>query len=90
MQALVLEVGATFVGDAAALLKGAGRIAIQLVMAPVDRLANACDVAGVLTLRRLASMRKRAEARGVPHATPARRPRRRGPLSCLAALSDLT
>ena len=90
MQALVLEVGATFVDDAAALVKGMGRIMIQLVMAPVDRIANTCDVAGVLTLRRLASMRMRAEARGVKHAMSERRPRWRGPLSCLAALSDLT
>jgi hypothetical protein len=90
MQALVLEVGATFVGDAAALFKGVGRAMIHLVMAPVDRIANACDVAGVLTLRRLASMRKRIEARGVTNAMSARRPRRRGPFGCLAALSDLT
>ena len=88
MQALVLDVGATFAGDAVALAKGAGRIIIHLVMAPIDRIANACDVAGVLRLRRLAAMRKRAEASGVTHAMPARR--RRGPFGCLAALSDLT
>jgi hypothetical protein len=90
MQALVLEVGATFADDAAALAKGVGRIMVRLVMAPVDRIANACDVAGVLTLRRLAAMRQRADARGVTHAMSERRPRRRGPFGCLAALSDLT
>ena len=90
MQALVLDVGTTFVGDAAALIKGAGRIIIHLLMAPVDRIANACDVAGVLPLRRLAAMRKWAEAGGVSHAISERRPRRRGPLGCLAALRDLT
>jgi hypothetical protein len=90
MQALVLEVGATFADDAAALAKGVGRIMIHLVMLPVDRIANACDVAGVLTLRRLAAMRQRADARGVTHALSERRPRRRGPFGCLAALSDLT
>ena len=90
MQALVLEVGATFANDAAALVKGVGRIIVRLVMAPVDRIADACDVAGVLTLRRLAAMRQRAEARGVTLALSERRPRRRGPFGCLAALSDLT
>jgi hypothetical protein len=90
MQALVLEVGATFADDAAALAKGVGRIMVRLVMAPVDRIANACDVAGVLTLRRLAAMRQRADARGVTHAMSERRPRRRGLFGCLAALSDLT
>jgi len=90
MQALVLEVGVTFAGDAAALVKGFGRVIVRLVMAPVDRIADACDVAGVLTLRRLAVMRQRAEARGVTHAMSERRPRRRGPFGCLAALSDLT
>ena len=90
MQALVLEVGATFAGDAAAFAKGVGRLARRLVMAPIDRIANACDVAGVLTLRRLAAMRQRAEAREVTHAMSERRARRRGPLGCLAALSDLT
>ena len=90
MQALVLEVGVTFAGDAAALGKGFGRVIVRLVMAPVDRIADACDVAGVLTLRRLAVMRQRAEARGVTHAMSERRPRRRGPFGCLAALSDLT
>ena len=90
MQALVLEVGATFVDDAAALVKGTGRILVSLVMAPVERIANACDVAGVLTLRWLAAMRQRAEARGATHAMSERRRRRRGPFGCLAALSDLT
>jgi hypothetical protein len=86
MQALVLEVGTTFVSDAAALAKGFARIVVRIVMAPVDRIANACDVAGVLALRRLAAMGKR----GITHPMSERRPRRRGPFSCLAALSDLT
>jgi hypothetical protein len=90
MQALVLEVGATFVDDAVAVMKGVGRIMIHLVMAPVDRMANGCDVAGVLMLRRLAAMRQRADARGATQAMSDRRPRHRGPFRCLAALSDLT
>jgi hypothetical protein len=90
MSAVVLEVGASFIDDATALVQGAGRILISLVMAPINRIANACDVAGVLRLRRLAAMRQRAAARSVAHAMSERRPRRRGPFGCLAALSDLT
>jgi hypothetical protein len=90
MPAVVLEVGASFVDDAAALVWGTGRILVNLVMAPIDRIANACDVAGVLRLRRLAAMRQRAAASGVSHSMSERRRRRRGPFGCLAALSDLT
>ena len=52
MQTLAREVSATFVDDAAALAGGACRIIIQILSAPVERLADACDVAGVLPRRR--------------------------------------
>jgi hypothetical protein len=52
MQTLSFEVATTFVDDAAALASGAIRIIIQILSAPVERLANACDVAGVLPRRR--------------------------------------
>ena|GEM_PF-1178765 len=52
MQTLALEVATTFVDDATALAIGAGRIIIQILNAPIERLANACDVAGVLPRRR--------------------------------------
>jgi hypothetical protein len=62
MQTLAFEVATTFVDDAAALLTGAIRIIIQILKAPVERLANACDVGDVLarrSLHRQASRRQR-------------------------------
>jgi hypothetical protein len=51
MQTLALEIATTFVDDAAALIRGCTRIVVQPLMAPIDRLANACDVAGLLGQR---------------------------------------
>ena len=96
MQTLVSEVVTTFVGDAKALLTGLGRAVLRVVMAPIERIAEACDVAGVLAMRRLASRAARAEADrarrvlnyGARNSQGARR--RRGPFGCLGALAELT
>ena len=96
MQTLVSEVVTTFIGDAQALLTGFGRAVLRAVMAPVERIAEASDVAGVLAMRRLTSRAARAEtdrARrvlnyGARSSQGGRR--RRGPLGCLGALADLT
>jgi hypothetical protein len=52
MQTLALEVATTFVDDALALVTSFGRIIVKIVTAPIERLANACDVAGILPRRR--------------------------------------
>ena len=52
MQTLAIQVASTFLGDAAALVNGFGRIVTHIVMTPIERIANACDVAGVLQMRR--------------------------------------
>jgi hypothetical protein len=52
VQMLAFEIATTFVDDAAALIGGCGRIIVQILTSPVERLANACDVAGVLANRR--------------------------------------
>ena len=96
MQTLVSEIATTFVGDAAALLTGLSRAVLGVVMAPVERIAAACDVGGVLAVRRLASRAARAQADkarrvlnyGARNSQGARR--RRGPLGCLGALGELT
>jgi hypothetical protein len=90
MQTLVFEVVSTFAGDAEALLKGFVRIVVHTVMAPVERIANACDVAGVLSMRRLTQRTgtSRAHAHGSRRSHGARR--RRGPFGCLGALGELT
>jgi hypothetical protein len=52
MQTLAVDIATTFVDDAAAIVTGLGRAVLNLAMAPIDRIANACDIAGVLTERR--------------------------------------
>ena len=51
MQTVAVDIASTFVDDAAALLSGFGRSILRFAMAPIDRIANACDIAGVLTER---------------------------------------
>ena len=76
------------VDDATALVNGFVRIVSHLMMAPVERIANACDVAGLLAARRAAwragSSLYRAAGRG------GRRARRHGLFGCLHYLSELT
>jgi hypothetical protein len=96
MQTLVSEVVTTFVGDAQALLTGFARAVLRILMAPVERLAEASDVAGVLAMRRRMSRAARAQADrarrvlnyGARNSYGGRR--RRGPLGCLGALGELT
>lgn len=52
MQTLAVDIASTFVDDAAALVTGSGRTLLRFTMAPIDRIANACDIAGVLAERR--------------------------------------
>ncbi|MGN1290969.1 MAG: hypothetical protein ACI4XG_30960 [Bradyrhizobium sp.] len=52
MQTLALQLTTTFVDDAIELVKGFGRAILSLATAPIERIARACDVAGVLEQRR--------------------------------------
>lgn len=53
MQTLLLEdVALTFLGDAYALAAGFGSLVVKIVTAPIERIARASDVAGVLSRRR--------------------------------------
>ena len=83
MQTLAAEIAITFVDDATALVTGCGRIVVQLLTAPIERLANACDVAGVLAQRRSSKdtrdLEKKHTGRG-SNAVTARSRRRRWPL----------
>ncbi|WP_315782836.1 hypothetical protein [Bradyrhizobium sp. SZCCHNPS1003] len=74
--------------DLQPLLNGLARAASHLVAARVERIANACDVAGLLAARR---------ARRVPGdrlfraaAREGRRPRRGGLCGCFHYLSELS
>lgn len=52
MQTLALQLTTTLVDDAIELMKGFGRACVDLAIAPIERIARACDVAGVLEQRR--------------------------------------
>ena len=62
MQTLAVDIATTFIDDAVALATGLGRAVLKLAMAPIDRIANACDIAGVLTERRATFRMWRATA----------------------------
>src|ERR1700749_97131 len=53
MQSLPVQIATTFVSDAFAFVNGLARIATHILMAPVERIAKACDVAGILHERAL-------------------------------------
>ena len=83
MQTLAAEIAITFVDDATALITGCGRIVVRILTAPIERLANACDVAGALPQKRSSKDMhdveiKRTEPR--PNAGTPRSRRRRWPL----------
>jgi len=95
MQPLIVQVATTFIADAAAFVNGFGRIVTHILMAPVERTASACDVAGILGERAA----RAAERERVKHAWRAlsqraprpHRPRRHGGLfGCLRSLGELT
>jgi hypothetical protein len=86
MQTLAFEIASTFVDDGIALVTGTGRIILGVLMMPVERIAEASDVAGVLAQRR-----PRLRTTPTNGTTPHRR--RWWPGACLArlrALSKLT
>ena len=87
MQTLMIQITTTFVDDAAALVNGFSRIVTHIVMAPIDRIANASDVAGILPKRAADHSKANPVWQSVGH--DARRRRRRGP-RCLRFLSELT
>jgi hypothetical protein len=86
MQTVLSEIAFTFVDDAVALAAGFKRIALELVrdriaaaraliMAPIDRIARACDVGGTLSPQHQAD---RTTSRGA-RPNPARGPRTGAP-----------
>lgn len=51
MKTLVSQLTTTFIDDAIDLVKGFGRTVVRMATAPIERMANACDVGGVLARR---------------------------------------
>jgi hypothetical protein len=101
MQTVISQIAFTFVDDAIALTTGFARITADLaidvlaaarnrMMAPVDRLARACDVAGILSARDAVKTRCHSTP---PNLTKPRAPRRFdifGILATFRALRELT
>ena len=94
MQALAAQVATTFLGDAAALVNGFGRIVTHVLMAPIERIANASDVAGILASRRVVLARRREAAllwlNAAHRSQRGRGSRRVGVFGCLGFLGELT
>jgi hypothetical protein len=94
MQTLIVQITTDFVGDASALVNGFGRIVTHMVMAPIERIANASDVAGILPGRRAGKVHANAGfvmRNSIHTAGRGRRShRRRGGLGCLRFLGQLT
>ncbi|KJC51710.1 hypothetical protein UP09_02130 [Bradyrhizobium sp. LTSP885] len=85
MQTLALQLTTTFVDDAIAFVTDIGRSIVELATAPIERIARACDVAGVLEQRRA----NISAPRPVPH-IGRRRNLRNGWFSLFGGLSELT
>ena len=81
MQTLVSQLTTTFIDDAIDLVKGFGKVIAHIATAPIERMANACDVGGVLA--------RRQAARRLRMAMKAHRPRSPW-LSPFASLHHLT
>jgi len=85
MQTLVSQLTTTFVDDALELVKGFGKVVVHLATAPIERIANACDVGGVLAARRSAPHRLYAISKN-----RGSRSRRKFSFSPFSSLSHLT
>lgn len=84
MHTLVSQLTTTFVDDAIELVKGFGNIIVHIATAPIERIANACDVGGVLA-RRPSARRQRAMTKARRLRSPWKRS-----LSPFASLHHLT
>jgi hypothetical protein len=54
MKTLGSQLTTTFIDDAIERVKGFGRTVVRIATAPIERMANACDVGGVLARRQSA------------------------------------
>jgi hypothetical protein len=99
MQTIISEIAFTFVDDAVALARGSVTVARDIavdmlasvrarLLAPVDRLARACDVGGVIAAREANILRFRRQAANRQHGPAPRRWRDR--FNIFRGLYDLT
>lgn len=67
MQTLVSQLTTNFIDDAIELVKGFGKVIVHAATAPIERIANACDVGGVLARRQAARRLRAAMKAQRPH-----------------------
>jgi hypothetical protein len=67
MQTLVSQLTATFIDDAIEIVMGFGKVIVHVATAPIERIANACDVGGVLARRQAAHRLRAAMKAHRPH-----------------------
>ena len=87
MRTSTFPIANLFVADAASLVNGLARIVSHLMTAPIERIAEACDVGGVLAARR--AWHRAGLHRASRRATRRSHPRR-ALFGCLRYLSELT
>ena len=84
METLVLQLTrqltTSFLEDVLKFILGVGKSIARAVVTPINRIATACDVAGVLERRRFAAQVRR-------HARQMQRPRGRWPFGSLSELT---
>ena len=90
MQTLAVDIATTFVDDALALVRGFGRAIFRLATVPIDRIANACDVAGLLAERRAALRMWRASRERARYEGRSASPRRFSLLRCISPFRHLS
>ncbi|MGJ4945833.1 hypothetical protein ACQR1W_35090 [Bradyrhizobium sp. HKCCYLS1011] len=88
MQTQAIRIPHLFAADAVALVNGFGRIVSHMVTAPIERVANACDVAGLLAARR--AVRRAGASLYRAAGRDGHRLRRRGLFGCFHYLNELT
>jgi len=88
MHTRAIRIPQLFAADALALVNGFGRIVSHMVTAPVERIADACDVAGLLAGRR--AVRRAGASLYRAAGRDGHRLRRRGLFGCFHYLSELT
>ncbi len=88
MQTRVVRIPHLFAADTLALVNGFSRIVSHIVTAPIERVAEACDVAGLMAARRA----DRQAGAGLYRAAArdGHRSRRRARSGCFHYLSQLT
>jgi len=90
MRSLAVDLATSFIDDAMSLATRFGRAVLRLATAPINRIANACDVGGILTKRRMTRRMRRDQEQQKGHVRSRRRGSLFGHIPPFGHLSHLT